>query len=93
MTAEDYAVERLSHVPGLLVTRPEASYLLWMDAAHALPVGADNAAQHLLAHGVGVSDGSTFGGAPSTFRINVACKRSTLERGLGRIVEALQTSK
>jgi len=84
----DYAIARLGAVPGMLTTRPESSYLLWVDASAALPAGAKSAADHLLSHGVGVSEGVDFGGAPGCFRINLACLRTTLERGLGRVVDA-----
>lgn len=84
----DYAIARLGAVPGMVTTRPESSYLLWVDASAALPPGAKSAADHLLSHGVGVSEGVDFAGAPGCFRINLACLRTTLERGLGRVVDA-----
>mmetsp|Transcript_43136 Transcript_43136/g.103377 ORF Transcript_43136/g.103377 Transcript_43136/m.103377 type:complete len:508 (+) Transcript_43136:37-1560(+) len=82
------AISALAALPGVRTTRPESSYLLWVDASDALPPGT-NAAAFLLEHGVGVSDGSDFGAAPGWFRLNLGCKRSTLERGLGRVVSAL----
>ena len=82
---------RLNAVDGLSTTAPESSYLLWVDATAAMPrIDAESAAQHLLAKGVGVSDGLDFGAAPGCFRLNFACARSTLERGLGRIVDAFK---
>ena len=88
----DYAMARLAAVPGVRTTTPESSYLLWVDGTAALErrgVG-EGAAAHILAAGVGVSDGADFGAAPGFFRVNVACARSTLERGLSRIVGALE---
>ena len=87
----DYAIARLTAVAGVLTTTPESSYLLWVDASAAVQrVGVDNAAQHLLTAGVGVSDGADFGVPAGCFRLNLACSRSTLERGLARIVAALE---
>ena len=87
----EYAVARLAAVPGVRAVVPESSYLLWVDATEALSGREDapNVASLLLEHGVGVSDGADFGGTTGCFRVNVACKRSTLERGLARIVKAL----
>ena len=87
----DYAIARLRPLAGVRTTAPESSYLLWVDASGAMPrIGAENAAAHLLAAGVGVSDGADFGADAGCFRLNVACARSTLERGLSRIVAALE---
>lgn len=87
----EYAIARLSAVPGVHTTTPESSYLLWVDATEALPrVGATSAAAHLLEAGVGVSDAADFGAPPGCFRLNLACARHTLERGLARIVAALE---
>jgi cystathionine beta-lyase len=89
----DYACARLAAVPNVRTSSPEASYLLWVDAANALPTDAGDAdasvASRLLAAGVGVSDGADFGVKPGCFRINLACSRATLERGLSRIVASL----
>ena len=87
----DYAIARLADVPGVQTTTPESSYLLWVDASAAVQrLKVTNAAQHLLTAGVGVSDGADFGAPAGCFRLNLACARSTLERGLGRIVAALE---
>lgn len=81
-------------MPGVVTTRAESSYLLWVDATRVLSQpDAPNAARLLLEHGVGVSDGSDFGGPAACFRLNLACTRLTLERGLGRIVDALQSAQ
>ena len=53
------------------MTRPESSYLLWVDASGALPAGT-NAASLLLDHGVGASDGTTFGAKAGCFRLNLS---------------------
>ena len=86
----DYACHVLSGVEGVRCTRPESSYLLWVDATDALPAGT-NAAALLLESGVGVNDGASFGWDGRCFRLNYACQRKTLQRGLERIVAALAT--
>ena len=96
----DYAVQRLtSALPGRVrVTVPEASYLLWVETDWGSTDGnggcgaADppmSVSTHLLSHGVGVSAGEDFGAAASAFRINLACSREVLEKGLARIVGAM----
>lgn len=89
----DYAIARLSAVPGLRMTAPESSYLLWVDASRCPALSnmkAHSIAGHLLEAGVGVSDGKDFGASAACFRLNVACARRTLERGLARIVATLE---
>jgi cystathionine beta-lyase len=73
---------------GIRCVVPEGSYLMWADATHALRPG-DDALQVFLAAGVGLSGGVPFGGAPGTFRINLACRRETLEEGLLRMAAAI----
>ena len=88
----DYAVDALTTALAgrVRVSAPEASYLLWVDTVDALPEDAGSAAAHLLAHGVGVSAGEDFGGPKTAFRLNFACSREILEKGLARIIEALR---
>ena len=82
---------------GIIATSasPEASYLVWIDATDAVARRAAGgaeptpaAAEHLLAHGVGLSAGQDFGTTAGYARLNLACTRATLERGLERICEA-----
>jgi bifunctional pyridoxal-dependent enzyme with beta-cystathionase and maltose regulon repressor activities len=89
----DFAVDALTAALAgrVRVSVSEASYLLWVDTVGALPEGGgSSAAAHLLAHGVGVSAGEDFGGPESSFRLNFACSREILEKGLRRIIEALK---
>ena len=91
LSNRDYCVQVLGAVPGLRCTRPESSYLLWVDASGLLSPGTD-AARLLLQHGVAVNQGPSFGAAPTCFRLNFACHRPVLERGLERVVMALTSS-
>ena len=92
----DLAAAVLSTIPGVRATSPEASYLMWIDATEAVARRATSggvepvpASEHLLAHGVGLSAGQDFGTTAGFTRLNLACTRATLERGLERICEAL----
>ena len=101
----DLAAAVLGTLPGVRATTPEASYLMWIDATDAVASavaelsaghpsrakgrGPVTAAEHLLAHGVGLSAGEDFGTTTGFARLNLACTRATLERGLERICEAL----
>jgi len=87
--------EALSKVPGVLLTQPEASYLVWIDATAALPQRARGqpAAAFFLDHGVGLSDGQPFGASSAGYvRLNLATPRDTLARGVQRVLAALASS-
>lgn len=87
-----YAVAALNSIAGVRAVVPEASYLIWLDATEALPAGT-NALQFFLRAGVGLSGGVPFGGAPGTCRINLACRRETLEEGLVRMAAAIDEAR
>lgn len=75
-------------LPGVTVEAPiEATYLAWLNVS-ALRL-ADPVA-HFEAHGVGLSDGTSFG-APrgSHVRLNFGCPRATLTEALARMKRAL----
>jgi cystathionine beta-lyase len=73
-------------LPVIRKTRAEATYLAWLDFR---ATGLDEAAiQALLVRkgGVGLYPGTIFGAAGAGFfRMNLACSRAQLERGLERI--------
>ena len=83
-TNRDIAFEKLSGMPYLDPFRPEATYLLWIDA-RSLPV--ENPHQFFEKAGVGLSDGKDFG-APGYLRLNLGCTRSLLEKALDRMQNA-----
>uniref|UniRef100_A0A7S4BMC5 cysteine-S-conjugate beta-lyase n=1 Tax=Chrysotila carterae TaxID=13221 RepID=A0A7S4BMC5_CHRCT len=88
----EHAAAVLSQVEGVRLTRPEASYLVWMDVRDALPPSArdSDAAAFLVDAGVGLSGGKAFGVAGTGYvRMNLASPRDTLSLGLQRIVAAL----
>ena len=83
--------------PPLSYTRPEASYLTWIDARGLL--GADaatereavNPALHFRRHGVALTDGRQFG-ADGFVRLNFATTRDHLDEGLRRAAEGVRAA-
>lgn len=79
------------HLPMVKITRPEGTYLVWVDFR---ALGLDKLAlQQLILNKAGVylDDGFIFGTEGTGFqRINLACRRSLLEEALFRITEAIQ---
>lgn len=75
----------VADMPGLATTRPEATYLNWIDCRDS---GLDDPAAFFEAAGVGLSDGAPFG-MPGFVRLNFGCPRSTLDEALARMQAAL----
>ena len=82
----DLAFNKISDMPWLRPFKPEATYLLWMDA-RKLPT--DNPHHHFEQHGVGLSDGKDFG-APGYLRLNLGCTHKLLSEALLRMKIACQ---
>lgn len=86
----DFAVEYIqAHMPQLRCTRPEATYLLWIDCRDAnLPTTADKF--FLEQAKVAMNNGAWFGeGGDGFVRLNFGCPRATLVEGLTRMKDAL----
>lgn len=84
----DYAIAELSKIKGLKMTKPEASFLLWIDFRDT-KIG-DNPFQALLDHNIAVNNGLLFGeGGQGFVRLNFGCPRVTLVEGIERIKAAL----
>ena len=86
----EYVEEFLKqHLPKVKITRPQASYLVWMDFSE---LGLEHSQlidmlvnDALLA----MNDGAMFGEEGSGFmRMNLGCPRSVLEKALGQIKTA-----
>jgi len=87
----EYAFTALTSVRGVRCVRPEASYLMWIDATDALPPGT-NAEQFFRKNArVGLTGGVAFGGALGTVRLNLGCTQETLVKAIERMVHALET--
>ena len=76
------------NIPELQTIKLEGTYLLWVDC-RAWHIASEELEERLLkeAH-VWLNAGSMYGNAGEGFmRINLACQRATLEKGLQRIAE------
>ncbi|MDR0380078.1 MAG: PatB family C-S lyase [Candidatus Accumulibacter sp.] len=76
----------VARMPGLSMTRVEATYLAWIDARG---LGLDSPMRFFEAAGVGLSDGADFG-APGWVRLNFGCPRVTLESALRKMASACE---
>lgn len=83
----DYAIAQLSSIAGLKMTKPEASYLLWLDFTQT-SIGYD-AFNILLKHKLALNNGMAFGEKGSGWvRLNFGCPLATLTEGITRIKAA-----
>lgn len=91
---KDYAKQRLETETNnkLKVIDSEGTYLLWIDCQQLELT--DKALQDFMIQEakVGLNAGSSYGKPGEQFmRLNLACPKSTLEEGINRIVQAIQT--
>jgi len=78
------------HIPEIVHTMPEATYLAWLDC-RALDLSPSPAAFFLKHAGVSLSQGRNFGEPFAGFaRVNFATSRDILEQVLTRMKDALQ---
>lgn len=82
----DLVMDAVAAMPGLRATRPEATYLAWIDCRGA---GLDEPAKFFESAGVGLSDGTPFG-MPGFVRLNFGCPRALLNDALQRMQRALR---
>ncbi|MGA2142483.1 MAG: PatB family C-S lyase [Brevinematales bacterium] len=77
--------------PRIKLIEPEGTYLAWLDC-RSLPVApADLNKFFIHEAGVGLNDGAMFGTSGSGFqRLNFACPRSILEKGMEKIEKAVK---
>jgi cystathionine beta-lyase len=81
----DLVMDAVAAMPGLGTTRPEATYLAWIDCRDA---GLSEPANFFERAGVGLSDGAPFG-MPGFVRLNFGCPRALLGEALRRMQHAL----
>lgn len=87
----EYAVEYIQkEIPGVDASKPEGTYLLWIDC-RKLGLGEEELKRLLLNKGkLALESGSKFGKEGNGFvRMNVACTKTTLQEGLLRLQTAL----
>ncbi len=79
------------NLPEIRTTNPEGTFLLWLDCRD-LGMDPYSLAQFMIKEArVALSSGSDFGKEGDGFlRMNLACRRSTLEEGLRRIEKAVK---
>lgn len=79
------------NMPEIRVTKPEGTYLAWLDF-RSLGLESARLREFLLKEAkVALNDGFTFGpGGEGFARMNIACPRSFLDEGLTRIARALR---
>jgi cystathionine beta-lyase len=80
-----------ARLPGIRMTRPEGTYLAWLDCAGAAPAAAGDPHRFFLDRAkVGFNPGPDFG-PPGwhCVRLNFGCPRATLEEGILRMERAL----
>ncbi|HHB89875.1 MAG TPA: pyridoxal phosphate-dependent aminotransferase [Anaerolineae bacterium] len=88
----DYLLDAIAagRLPGVRMTRPEGTFLAWLDF-RATP-WADAPAKHILEQAqVVVNEGTWFGQTGRGFvRLNFGCPRALLEEGIARIERAMK---
>lgn len=78
----DLLVTAVNDSGTLEVTRPEATYLAWIDVRN---LSLADPIMHFEQHGLGLSDGAEFG-VPGYVRFNFAVPRQLLSEGIERLV-------
>lgn len=82
----DYLMQTINNIEGLKMYPLEATFLAWIDVS-ALKL--DNVQDFFEKAGVGISAGKEFGDN-NFIRLNFACRRSLLEKAVGRIIKAIE---
>ncbi|MDA0787951.1 MAG: PatB family C-S lyase [Proteobacteria bacterium] len=81
----DYLAARIEAMVGITMNDVQATYLAWLDVR---ALGLSDAAGFFERGGVGLSDGSQFGG-PGFLRLNFGCPRSQLVEVCDRMAESI----
>lgn len=77
-------------LPGIALTPIEATFLAWLDVS---ALGLTDAPAFFEEHGLGFSDGATFGAARNTHvRLNFGCPQATLREALARLRRAAEAA-
>ncbi|MFY3791836.1 MalY/PatB family protein [Ureibacillus sp. MALMAid1270] len=86
----DYVVEELNKIEGITVTKPNATYLLWIDYRET-GLSESEMMERLLVKGrLAIEPGTKYEEAGRGFlRINVACPFETVKEGVQRFKKSL----
>lgn len=87
----DFVLEYVEkHLPGIRTTRPDATYLIWLDCSE-LKLGQSPFEFFLKQGKVALSDGGKFGkGSEEFVRLNFGTSRALLKQGLDRMHKAFK---
>ncbi len=83
----DYVVEQMPRlIPGIKVSRPDASFLLWLDCRELKNEGITDIPKFFIGAGLALNDGATFGpGGEGFMRLNIGYPRAILEKALDQL--------
>ncbi len=86
----EYVIKQLSIIEGIKISKPEGSYLLWIDY-RGTGLNEKDMMNLLLTKGkLALEPGTKYGeGGDGFLRMNVACPRATVEEGVSRFKHAL----
>ncbi len=89
----DLLAGRLDSLPGITMSRPEGTFLAWLDC-RGLGMDDEELERFFVERArLGLNRGSTFGpGGEGHMRMNLACPRSTLGEALDRLEAAVKGS-
>jgi len=92
----DYLIDFVQkELPGISISRPEATYLAWLDCNELVASGKISGSPYeffLKNAKVALNDGAAFGtGGQNFVRLNFGCPRATLEQALERMKNALNS--
>ncbi|MGE7696372.1 MalY/PatB family protein [Lysinibacillus sp. NPDC094177] len=87
----DYVIAELEQLDGIHITKPQGTYLLWIDYRE-LGLNEEEIMERLLENGkLALEPGTKYGEEGSGFlRMNVACSFDTVKDGVQRFKQALQ---
>ncbi|MBK3496194.1 pyridoxal phosphate-dependent aminotransferase [Viridibacillus sp. YIM B01967] len=88
----DLVIEKIpAAVPGINITKPQGTYLLWIDYRET-GLEEQEVMERLLHTGkLALDPGSKYGESGRGFlRMNIACPRATLEDGIERFIKAFK---
>lgn len=89
----DWLVEELpKRIPGLITSRPDSTYLMWLDFRNTAIGDKDYPAAWLIQHArVAFNEGLTFGDiGVGQARLNFATSREILEEAIDRVATAIE---
>jgi len=78
------------NLPHIKPVTPEATYMIWLDCREMGLTGKELQEFFVMKAGVGMNEGSAFGpGGEGFMRMNLACPKTTVQKALEQIKEAI----